>query len=88
MNDVEAVKVLVDSLMLLINLSLPLLLVGGAVGLIVAVFQSLTQIQEASLTFVPKIIVVFFTLMILAPSMVQELQDFMLLLSDRIINIK
>jgi flagellar biosynthetic protein FliQ len=88
MNADEAVQVVNESLILLLELSMPLLLIGGAVGLVIAIFQSLTQIQEASLTFVPKIIVVFVGLMFLAPSMVQKLQDFMLLLADRIINVQ
>lgn len=88
MDDIEAVSILIEAVNLLLRLSIPLLVIGGVVGLVVAIFQSLTQIQEASLTFVPKIIVVFIAFMFLAPAMMQELQEFMQLLSDRIINIR
>jgi flagellar biosynthetic protein FliQ len=55
--------------MLVLKLAGPVLLVSMAVGLIISVFQSVTQIQEATLTFVPKIIAGLLTIMFLAPWM-------------------
>jgi flagellar biosynthetic protein FliQ len=54
-------------------LSLPILGVGLVVGLLVSLFQAVTQIQEATLIFVPKIIVVFVMLLILSPWMMRKM---------------
>lgn len=54
---------------LILELSAPILLVSVVVGLMVSVFQTITQIQESTLTFVPKIIAGVVTLIILMPWM-------------------
>lgn len=54
---------------LILELSAPILIVSVVVGLMVSVFQTVTQIQEATLTFVPKIIAGVVTLIILMPWM-------------------
>lgn len=56
-------------LLLILQLSAPILIVSVVVGLIISIFQSVTQIQEATLTFVPKIIAGILTLIILMPWM-------------------
>lgn len=71
-----------ESLLMVIALSTPILLIGLVVGLMVALFQALTQIQEMSLTFVPKIVVVFFALFALTPLGMVKLGDFMRNLVD------
>jgi len=53
----------------------PIVIGGMAVGLLVSIFQAATQINEATLTFVPKLIVVAAILMVLGPSMVSSLVD-------------
>lgn len=65
------------ALYLVIKLSLPLLLVSLVVGLIISIFQTVTSIQEQTLTFVPKIICVFLTLMLLGHWMLTELIEYM-----------
>jgi flagellar biosynthetic protein FliQ len=54
----------------------PLLLVGMVVGLFISLFQAVTQIQEMTLTFVPKIFAVMLTIMFLASWMVTKLVDY------------
>lgn len=54
---------------LILELSAPVLIVSVVIGLIVSVFQTITQIQESTLTFVPKIIAGVITLIILLPWM-------------------
>ena len=54
---------------LILELSAPILIVSVVVGLMVSIFQTITQIQEATLTFVPKIIAGVLTLIILMPWM-------------------
>ncbi|MBS4760237.1 MAG: flagellar biosynthesis protein FliQ [Clostridium sp.] len=56
-------------LILILILSTPILIVSMVVGLLISVFQAVTQIQEATLTFVPKIIAGILTLIILLPWM-------------------
>jgi flagellar biosynthetic protein FliQ len=56
--------------------SLPVLLVSLAVGLAVSVFQSVTQIQEMTISFVPKIVVTFVSLLVLGSWMMSRLTDF------------
>ncbi|MHC4936103.1 MAG: flagellar biosynthesis protein FliQ [Planctomycetota bacterium] len=58
-----------DALWATLKLSLPLLLVGLVVGLAISVFQAVTQIQDQTLTFVPKIVAMVLTLIFLLPSL-------------------
>jgi flagellar biosynthetic protein FliQ len=62
-----------DAIEITLFLSLPILGVGLVVGLLVSLFQAVTQIQEATLIFVPKIIVVFLMLLILSPWMMRKM---------------
>lgn len=55
----------------------PALLVSLVIGLIVSIFQTVTSIQEQTLTFVPKIVAVFLTLMLLGGWMLNKMVDFM-----------
>ena len=73
MNSEFAMEVLNDMLTLAAIVSLPLLGVGIIVGLIVAIFMAATQIQEASLNFVPKIFAIGIALMIVGPWMIDTL---------------
>ena len=61
---------------MIIKLSLPILVVALAVGVIISLLQALTQIQEQTLTFVPKMLAVFGLLVLLLPFMLGSLQDF------------
>ncbi len=57
-------------------LALPMLGVGLIVGLAVSIFQATTQIQEMTLQFIPKIICISITLVVVGPWMLQELRDY------------
>ncbi len=72
------------ALVTLITTSGPILAVGLTVGLSIALFQTITQLQEMTLTFVPKIIAVFLSLLILFPYMGRNLADLMVQITDRI----
>jgi len=54
----------------------PMLLAGLVVGLVVSIFQAATQINEQTMTFIPKIVAVFVTLLIFAPWMIKVLVGF------------
>ena len=66
-----------EALFLVIKVSLPVLLVSLCVGLIISIFQTVTSIQEQTLTFVPKIVAVFLSLILLGNWMVTSIVDFM-----------
>ena len=66
-----------DAIYMMIITSAPLLLVSLIVGLIVSIFQTVTSIQEQTLTFVPKILVVFITIMIGGSWMLNNMSGFM-----------
>jgi len=65
------------ALYLIIKASLPVLLVSLAVGLIISIFQTVTSIKEQTLTFVPKIICVFLTLMIFGKWIITMIVEYM-----------
>jgi flagellar biosynthetic protein FliQ len=83
MNGNEVLDIVRDALYVLLVISAPVMIVSMVVGLVIALFQALTQIQEATLTFVPKIVAIFITLMIALPFMGSTLNDFYLDLMDR-----
>jgi flagellar biosynthesis protein FliQ len=65
-----------DAVIVTLKVGAPLMLIALLIGLIISLFQALTQIQEVTLTFVPKIIVVFVSMLLLAPFMLHTLVDF------------
>lgn len=65
-----------DTMMLVLYVAGPALLVTLAVGLLVSIFQAVTQIHEMTLTFIPKILAVAAVLLLLLPWMMQRMVDF------------
>lgn len=65
-----------QAIILTISLSMPMLGLGLIAGLVISIFQAITQVQEMTLTFVPKIIAVFLGLLFAAPWMLDELTTF------------
>jgi len=88
MTPLEAIDIGKDALWILIKISAPVMVIALIVGLIIALFQALTQIQEMTLTFVPKILAIFVTMMLTLPFMFQTLHDFTEELMARIIDIE
>ena len=88
MNGLEVIDLIRDALYILIKISAPLMMVALVVGLAVALFQALTQIQEMTLTFVPKIVAIFISLMIFLPFMLETLLGFTEEIADKIISIE
>ena len=64
------------SISLLINVSMPFLLVSLVVGVLISLLQALTQIQEPTLSFVPKIIAIFFTILFSISYLGEEFSHF------------
>lgn len=73
----DVVAIANTALYLVIKTSIPVLLVSLVTGLVVSIFQTVTSIQEQTLTFVPKIIGVFVAIMLLGHWMLNEMTDFM-----------
>lgn len=66
-----------EALFLIIKVSAPLLLISLIIGLIISIFQTVTSIQEQTLTFVPKIVAVFLGMMLVGGWMLEQLTGFM-----------
>lgn len=81
MNGAEILDVARDGIWTLLKVAGPMMIVGLTVGVIIALFQALTQIQEMTLVFIPKIIAIFLTLLVSLPFMGSALAAYM----DRII---
>ena len=71
-----AIDVLREALIVAMEVALPLLVVGLCVGLVVSLFQALTQLQEQTLTFIPKILAVGGVLFLLMPWMLTVVTEF------------
>ena len=84
MNGAEVLDVGRDALWLTIQLCAPVLIVGLIVGVGVGLFQALTQIQEASLVYAPKILAIFVSLVLFLPLMGALLGGFMRQIAMRI----
>lgn len=65
-----------EMLLITLKIAAPILLAGVAVGLIISLFQSITSIQEQTLTFVPKIAAMLLVAVVLLPWIVQRLVEF------------
>ena len=85
MTQIEVIEISRDALFTMIMVAGPIMGAGLLIGLTIALFQALTSIQEMTLTFVPKIIVIFLTTMAFVPYMLGHLTNFTVGLMDRII---
>jgi flagellar biosynthetic protein FliQ len=83
----EVLDVAQDAIYTLLAVAGPIMMSALIVGLIIAVFQALTQIQEMTLTFVPKILTIFLALLFFMPMMSANLSGLMERIADRISNI-
>ncbi len=82
----EVMDVARDAIYTLVIVSAPVMLVGLIVGVAVSLLQALTQIQEMTLAFVPKILAIFVSLLLALPFMAEKLNAEMLRLAARIVS--
>lgn len=85
MTEAELIDIARDGISTLIFVSAPPLLTGLAVGLVISILQTITQIQEMTLTFVPKVLLVFGSIILFLPFMLGLLTDFWKAMLDRVI---
>ncbi len=76
MTEGQVLDIIREAIYVLLLTSLPLLLVSLVIGLIVSIFQTVTSIQEQTLTFIPKIIGVFAALIFFGPWMLTNLTEY------------
>lgn len=76
MSDEFAIDLIRTTLLIVLTIAAPLLLAGMVIGLIISLFQSVTSIQDQTLTFVPKIIIIVIVAMVLTPWMIELLKTF------------
>jgi flagellar biosynthetic protein FliQ len=84
MNGAEVLDIGRDAIWLTLQLSAPILLVGLVVGVAIGLLQALTQIQEATLIYAPKILAIFVALLIFLPLMGALMSAFMVQIAARI----
>ena len=85
MNGVEILDIARDGIIVFFKMGLPVMAVGLIVGVVISLFQALTQIQEQTLIYVPKIITSFLALMFFMPFMSDALFSYMQRIATRII---
>jgi flagellar biosynthetic protein FliQ len=84
-SETEVLDIARDGMMVMLLVAAPMLLVGLVVGLAISIFQTLTHIQEMTLTFIPKIVAVFGAMVIFLPWMLRELTEFTQRIMDKIV---
>ena len=83
MNSSTVIEIGTEALWVILIMSVPVMMAGLGIGLVIALFQALTTIQEMTLTFVPKIIVIFIAIILTLPFMISTLVDFTTTLFER-----
>ncbi len=83
MDEAAVLEVGRNGIWVLLTMSAPIMTAGLLIGLVIALFQALTTIQEMTLTFVPKILVVFISLILFLPFMMTTLIEFAQQLYDK-----
>ena len=86
MTEEDALSIARESILTLLAMAGPIMGVALVIGLIIALFQALTQLQEMTLVFVPKIAVVFASLLLL-PFMLAQISTFFESIADKIIGL-
>ncbi len=85
MNETMILDIARDGVMTMLLVAGPLLLLGLSIGILISLFQTLTSLQEMTLVFVPKILVIFGSLIMLLPYMISQLTEFMQRMMDTIV---
>jgi flagellar biosynthetic protein FliQ len=85
MNEIAVLEVGREAMIVVLKTAAPIMVTGMLIGLIIALFQALTTIQEMTLTFVPKILVIFVATVVFLPFMMTTVVEFGRSLFDRIV---
>ncbi len=84
----SAIDISREALIIAMKIALPILLAALAVGLVISLIQALTQIQDQTITFVPKLITIFVVLFFLMPYIGSLMIGFNETISNQIVNVR
>ena len=87
MNQTDVLDIAQGALWVVLMTAGPIMMAGLLIGLIIALFQALTTIQEMTLTFVPKIIIIFVAIVVFLPFMMTTVIEYSLTLFNRIASV-
>lgn len=87
MNEQEVIETAQQALLIAIEVGAPILIIGLIVGVAIALVQALTQVQEITLVFVPKILAILLSMFFFLPMIMKTLMVFMEELADKIVGI-
>ncbi len=87
MNTADVIQILRDALWVTAIVSGPFLIIGMVIGLLISLIQAMTQLQEATLTFVPKVVVLGVLIVVFGPFAINRLIEFTQELMDRAISL-
>lgn len=87
MDTPEVLDIARDAIFVMLKIGAPIMAVALLIGLVISLVQALTQIQEMTLSFVPKLLVMFVSLLLLLPFMISTLSTFTERLADRIVSL-
>jgi flagellar biosynthetic protein FliQ len=87
MNSTDFIEVAREGLIVMLKIGSPIMLIALITGLSISLVQALTQIQEMTLAFVPKILVIFVSLLLFLPFMMSTMTNFSQRLFDRIVSL-
>lgn len=87
MDETQILDVARDGILTMVVVTTPILLTGLVVGLTISLFQTLTQVQEMTLVFVPKILAVFISMLFFLPFMIGKMTELMNRVMDLIISL-
>ena len=80
LDSVEILDIMNQTFMLALRIALPFLLVSMILGIVIAIFQAATSINEQTLTFVPKLIAIIIMLTVLGGTLLKTMQDFFMMI--------
>ncbi len=78
MQQTQVVTLVADAIQTLMKVALPLLITAMVIGIVISIFQAATQINEQTLSFVPKLVGIFIVLLVFGGWMLSTLSDFMI----------
>lgn len=87
MNQAELIDIAREAVLMVIQIGMPVMMVGLIVGVAIALIQALTQIQEITLVFVPKILAIFLAIFVFLPGFASIMISFMERIADKIVGI-
>jgi flagellar biosynthetic protein FliQ len=87
MNTSDVIDIARDTIFVTLQVGGPILLIALVVGLIISLFQALTQIQEMTLSFVPKVLIIFLSVLLFMPFMLSTMTAFTERMADRIVGL-